>query len=336
MRFLIAGAAGFVGSHLSAKLVRGGHRVLGLDNLSTGKAANVAMLRRLDGFRFVEHDVVSPYLANDGFDWILHLASPASPPKYLERPIETLRANSEGTINLLELARRTDAAFFLASTSEVYGDPLRHPQTEEYWGNVNPIGPRSVYDEGKRFAEALTQSYHRTAKVPVRMVRIFNTYGPRMDAQDGRVVSTFVRQGLNGEPLTAHGDGSQTRSLQYIDDLVDGIVRLLGVDYAGPVNLGNPEEMTILELAQLINRLTGNSAGIIFTEAMVDDPRQRCPNINLARRLLGWAPHVSVEEGLQRTIDYHRRQVSGVASSVPASVTPALAVRAVRRSARRT
>jgi nucleoside-diphosphate-sugar epimerase len=306
LRILLTGAAGFIGSNLATRLLADGHQVLGVDNFVTGRRRNVAHLDGRPHFQLREHDVIEPLDVDGPLDWILHFASPASPPKYLAAGIETLRVNSEGTHQLLELARLKKAAFFLASTSEVYGDPLVHPQTEQYWGNVNPIGPRSVYDEAKRFAEAMTVAHHGRHGTPVRIVRIFNTYGPRMDPYDGRVVTNFIRQALSGENLTAYGHGEQTRSFQYVDDLVDGIVRLITVDYQLPVNLGNPDEYTILQLAHMILELTGSSSTIVFEPLPQDDPRQRRPDISLARRLLGWEPHVPVGDGLARTIEAMR------------------------------
>jgi nucleoside-diphosphate-sugar epimerase len=306
MRILLAGAAGFIGSHLVDRLLCDGHEVVGVDNLITGRAANLAHLGDKARFTYVQADIIEPLEVAGPFDWVMHLASPASPPKYLAAPIETLRVNAEGTHHLLELARRSGAGFFLASTSEIYGDPLVHPQPESYRGNVSPIGPRSVYDEGKRFAEALTMANRRYHGMATRIVRIFNTYGPRMDPHDGRVVTNLIRQALAQEPLTAYGDGSQTRSFQYVDDLIEGIVRLLAVDYDGPVNLGNPDEFTILELAQLVRSLTATPCPIVFEALPEDDPRQRKPDIRLARRLLDWEPKVPLRLGLERTIEAMR------------------------------
>jgi dTDP-glucose 4,6-dehydratase len=306
MRVLITGGAGFIGSHLADRLLADGHEVVGVDNLATGRAANVAHLEGNPAFRLLRADASQPLAIDQPLDWILHLASPASPPRYLERPLETLLVNAEGTRHLLELARRSGAAFLLASTSEVYGDPLVHPQPETYWGNVNPIGPRSVYDEGKRYAEAITMAYHRRHGVATRVCRIFNTYGPRMDPHDGRVVSNFVRQALAGEPLTVYGDGSQTRSFQYVDDLVEGIVRLLASDVVDPVNLGNQTEFTMIELAELVLELTRSRSELLFEPLPVDDPRQRRPDISRARNLLGWEPRVPLRDGLARTIEAFR------------------------------
>jgi dTDP-glucose 4,6-dehydratase len=306
MRILLTGAAGFVGSHLAERLLKEGHQVLGVDNFCTGQSRNLERLQAHPGFSFLRADVTRPLEVEGPLDWVFHFASPASPPRYLKLPIETLLVNAEGTRHLLDLALGKGARFFLASTSEVYGDPLVHPQPEGYWGHVNPIGPRSVYDEAKRYAEALTLAYHRTHEMPVRIVRIFNTYGPAMDPDDGRVVSNFITQALRGEALTVYGDGSQTRSFQYVDDLVEGIVRLMGVDYSEPVNLGNPEEYTMLELAELVRELTGSKAGLEFRPLPQDDPKQRRPDIRLARELLGWEPRVPVREGLRRTIAYFK------------------------------
>lgn len=302
MRILLTGAAGFIGSHLTGRLLAGGHQVISVDSMITGRAENLAHLTGHPDFRFITHDVIKPLDIAGPLDWVMHFASPASPPKYLAEPIKTLRANSEGTYHLLELARTKRASFFVASTSEVYGDPLVHPQPETYWGNVNPVGPRAVYDEGKRYAEALVTAYHTHFGLPVRIVRIFNTYGPRMDPKDGRVVTNFITQALKGEPLTVYGDGSQTRSFCYIDDLVEGIVRLMEVDYAGPVNLGNPEEYTVLELARLVKEITRSPSEIVFKPLPQDDPKQRRPDISLAKRLLAWEPRVPVREGLARTV----------------------------------
>jgi dTDP-glucose 4,6-dehydratase len=315
MRILLTGAAGFVGSHLAERLLKEGHQVLGVDNFCTGQFRNLERLQAHPGFAFLRADVTRPLEVAGPLDWVLHFASPASPPRYLKLPIETLLVNAEGTRHLLDLARARGAAFFLASTSEVYGDPLVHPQPEGYWGHVNPIGPRSVYDEAKRYAEALTLAYHRTHELPVRIVRIFNTYGPAMDPDDGRVVSNFITQALRGEALTVYGDGSQTRSFQYVDDLVEGIVRLMGVDYSEPVNLGNPEEFTMLELAELVRELTGSKAGLEFRPLPQDDPKQRRPDIRLARELLGWEPRVPVREGLRRTITYFKEK--GITRRLP-------------------
>ena len=302
MRILLTGAAGFIGSHLADRLLADGHEVIGVDNFATGRPQNLARLLDHPGGTFVEHDASEPIPVAGPLDWVMHFASPASPPRYHALAIETLRVNGEGTRALLDLARCKGASFFLASTSEVYGDPLVHPQPEGYWGNVNSIGPRSVYDEAKRYAEALTMAYARDRGVPVRVIRIFNTYGPRMDPDDGRVVTNFISQALRGEALTVYGDGAQTRSLQYVSDLVEGIVRLMGVCYQRPVNLGNPEEYTISEVATLVMELAGVAGEVVHLPLPEDDPRQRRPDISLARELLGWEPSVSVRDGLSRTI----------------------------------
>jgi len=310
MHILLAGAAGFIGSHLTDRLIQEGHTVIGVDSMITGRDENLGHLDGHPHFRFVKHDVTTPIELDGPLDWVMHFASPASPPKYLQAPIETLRVNAEGTFHLLELARIKGAAFFLASTSEVYGDPLVHPQPEAYWGNVNPIGPRAVYDEGKRYAEAMVTAYHRHYELPIRIVRIFNTYGPRMDPSDGRVVTNFIAQALRGDPLTVYGEGSQTRSFCYVDDLTEGIARLMGVDYAGPVNLGNPEEYTVLDLARLTQEITGSHSEIVYKPLPEDDPKQRRPDITLAGHLLGWEPQVLVREGLRRTIAHFREVLS--------------------------
>jgi len=313
MRVLLTGAAGFVGSHLCDRLLGRGDEVVGVDNFVTGRPANVAHLQGHPRFHLLERDATQPLDPGGPLDWVLHFASPASPDKYLLRPVETLRVNAEGTYHLLELARRQGAAFFLASTSEVYGDPEVHPQDETYWGHVNPVGPRSVYDEGKRYAEALTMSYARSLDASVRIIRIFNTYGPRMDPADGRVVTNFITQALAGRLLTVYGDGGQTRSLQYIDDLVDGILRVMKAEWSTPINLGNPEEYTIAELASLVVELTGSSSRIASMPLPMDDPRRRRPDITTARRILGWEPRVPVRQGLSRTIAYYREQLIPVA-----------------------
>jgi nucleoside-diphosphate-sugar epimerase len=309
MRILLTGAAGFIGSHLTQRFLASEHSVIAVDNLSTGRAANLAPFRDHQRFTFVKHDVVEPIEIDCQLDWVMHFASPASPPKYLELPLQTLRVNSEGTYQLLELARRKQARFFMASTSEIYGDPLEHPQREAYWGNVNTVGPRSIYDEGKRYAETITMAYHCAHQLSVRIIRIFNTYGPRMDPQDGRVVTNFIMQALKQEECTIYGDGSQTRSFQYVDDLVDGICKLMEVEYCRPVNLGNPEEFTMLELASLVKELTGSKAPIAYRPLPQDDPKQRRPDISKAQNVLGWNPTVSVRDGLMRTIEHFRRDL---------------------------
>jgi dTDP-glucose 4,6-dehydratase len=309
MRILVTGAAGFLGSHLCDRLLAEGHDVIGMDNLITGNLRNVAHLAPEPRWEFVRHDVTT-FISVDGpLDGVLHFASPASPIDYLELPIQTLKVGSLGTHNALGLALAKGARFLLASTSEVYGDPLEHPQVEEYWGNVNPVGPRGVYDEAKRFAEAMTMAYHRYHGVDTRIVRIFNTYGPRMRPRDGRVVSNFIVQALSGEPLTVYGDGRQTRSFCYVDDLVEGITRVFLRGTADPVNLGNPDEFTVLQLAELVLQLTGAPGPIVRKPLPVDDPRVRQPDIGLARRALDWAPTVSLEDGLRRTITYFRERL---------------------------
>jgi dTDP-glucose 4,6-dehydratase len=305
-RAVITGGAGFLGSHLCERLLAEGCRVVCVDNLITGKRANVAHLADDDRFEFVEHDVSLPFQIAGDVDYVLHFASPASPIDYLELPIQTLKVGSLGTHNTLGLARAKGARYLLASTSEVYGDPLVHPQPESYWGNVNPVGPRGVYDEAKRFAEAMAMAYHRYHDLEVRIVRIFNTYGPRMRPRDGRVVPAFIQQCLTGEPLSVFGDGSQTRSFCYVNDLVDGIWRLLVSDVNDPVNIGNPHEMTIREFAEAVLRLTGSHSELSFHPLPVDDPKTRQPDITRARELLGWEPKVPLEEGLAKTIDYFR------------------------------
>jgi dTDP-glucose 4,6-dehydratase len=305
-RALVTGGAGFLGSHLCDRLIADGWDVVCVDSLLTGESDNLAHLRDAAGFRFVAHDVTEPLDVDGSVDAVLHLASPASPRDYLEWPIETLRVGSIGTLNMLEFASSVGARFFLTSTSETYGDPLVHPQPETYWGNVNPIGPRSVYDEAKRFGEAATMAFRRSRGLEVRIARIFNTYGPRMRRMDGRAVPTFLQQALTGEPITVHGDGSQTRSLCYVDDLVEGLYRLLTSDETGPVNIGNPEEVTVLRLAELVRDAAGSQSEIVTTERPVDDPQVRCPDIALARRALDWQPTVPLAEGLARTVAWVR------------------------------
>ena len=311
MRVLITGGAGFLGSHLCDRLLAEGHTVICMDNLITGSTRNIEHLAGRDDFLFVKHDVTNYIYVEGRLDAVLHFASPASPIDYLNLPIPTLKVGALGTHKALGLAKTKGAKFLLASTSEVYGDPQVHPQPETYWGHVNPIGPRGVYDEAKRFAEAMAMAYHRYHGVDTRIVRIFNTYGPRMRLADGRVVPNFVAQALRGEPLTIHGDGKQTRSFCYADDLIEGIYRLLMSDEHEPVNLGNPTELSILEFAEVINRLTGNPAGTIVQpdKRIQDDPQTRRPDIGKARRLLNWEPKVSLEDGLRRTIDYFRTRV---------------------------
>jgi dTDP-glucose 4,6-dehydratase len=310
MRILITGGAGFLGSHLCDRFLAEGHQVMAMDNLITGTTRNIEHLAGRENFLFIKHDVTNYIYVEGPLDAILHFASPASPIDYLELPIQTLKVGALGTHKALGLAMAKKARFLLASTSEVYGDPLQHPQREDYWGNVNPIGPRGVYDEAKRFAEALTMAYHRTHGVETRIARIFNTYGPRMRLDDGRVVPNFVGQSLRGEPLTVYGDGSQTRSFCYVDDLIEGIYRLLLSDEVEPVNVGNPAEMTILDFAHLVNRLTDNKAGIVYEDYRIpDDPQVRQPDISKARRVLNWEPRLDLEEGLQKTIEWFRERV---------------------------
>ena len=306
MRVLITGAAGFLGSHLSDRFLREGHSVVGLDNFVTGSPDNIAHLVGNDRFQFIRHNISEFTYVAGGLDGVLHFASPASPIDYLELPIQTLKVGSLGTHNALGIAKAKGARFFLASTSEVYGDPLEHPQTESYWGNVNPIGPRGVYDEAKRFSEALTMAYHRYHGVETRIVRIFNTYGPRMRPRDGRVVSNFIVQALNGEDLTIYGDGSQTRSFCYVDDEIDGIYRLFMNGDSQPTNVGNPNEFTVRQLADMVVELTGTSAKVITQPLPQDDPKVRKPDITRARTMLGWEPRVTLRDGLVRTIDYFR------------------------------
>jgi dTDP-glucose 4,6-dehydratase len=309
MRIVVTGAAGFIGSHLSETLLDRGHSVVGVDNLLTGDLANLAHLRSRD-FEFIRHDVTRHIDIDGGVDVVLHWASPASPIDYLELPIQTLKVGSLGTHNALGLAMAKKARFVLASTSEVYGDPLEHPQRETYWGNVNPIGPRGVYDEAKRFAEAMTLAYHRFHRVNTKIARIFNTYGPRMRLRDGRAVPAFMSQALTGEDVTVFGDGTQTRSFTYVGDLVDGILRLMESDTNDPVNIGNPHEVTIEEIARTIIKLVASRSQIVYRPLPVDDPKQRRPDITRARTLLGWEPKVNLEDGLMKTVDYFRRKLA--------------------------
>ena len=313
MRVLITGAAGFLGSHLCDRFLDEGHEVIGMDNLITGRTTNIEHLAGREAFHFIKHDITNYIYVDGPLDAILQFASPASPIDYLELPIQTLKVGALGTHKALGLAKAKGALFLLASTSEVYGDPLEHPQKEEYWGNVNPIGPRGVYDEAKRFAEAMTMAYHRSHGVETRIVRIFNTFGPRMRLNDGRVVPNFIAQALQGEPLTVYGDGLQTRSFCYVSDLVEGLYRLLQSDESDPVNIGNPSEMTILEFAHKIVELTGSDSEITHVHPedvrIKDDPKVRQPDISKARRVLGWEPQVSLEEGLKKTIDSLRERL---------------------------
>ncbi len=307
-RVVVTGGAGFLGSHLCTALLARGDEVVAVDNLSTGRVQNIEHLFGHDGFQFVRHDV-SEYLWVPGdVDAVLHFASPASPRDYLELPIQTLKVGSLGTHNGLGLAKDKGARFLLASTSEVYGDPQVHPQTEDYWGHVNPVGPRGVYDEAKRFAEAISMAYARTHGMAVRIVRIFNTYGPRLRSQDGRVVSNFIDQALKGEPLTIYGDGTQTRSFCYVDDEVRGFLALLDSDLEGPCNIGNPDEFTVRELADLVIEITGSSSEIVHEELPVDDPAKRRPDITRARTELGWEPRIQLREGIERTVAWFREE----------------------------
>jgi dTDP-glucose 4,6-dehydratase len=311
MRALVTGGAGFIGSHLCEFLLDQGWEVVCVDNFVTGSPDNVAPFQARPEFSLVRHNVTE-YIRVDGpLDWVLHLASPASPRDYLELPIQTLKVGALGTHNALGLAMAKGARFLLASTSEVYGDPLENPQREEYWGNVNPIGPRGVYDEAKRFAEAMTMAYHRVHGIETRIVRIFNTYGPRMRLNDGRAIPAFMTQALRNEPLTVFGDGSQTRSFQYISDLVDGVWRMMERGTSEPVNLGNPQEMTLLELAKRILRLTNSRSEIVFRPLPVDDPKVRQPDITRARTQLGWEPRVDTDEGLKLTVEWFKHKLGG-------------------------
>jgi dTDP-glucose 4,6-dehydratase len=311
MRVLVTGAAGFIGSHLCAALLERACDVVGMDNFITGSRDNLAAIAMHPRFQFIRHNVTE-YIDLDGpVDWVLHFASPASPLDYLELPIQTLKVGALGTHNALGLARAKAARFLLASTSEVYGDPLVHPQREDYWGNVNPVGPRGVYDEAKRFAEAMTMAYHRVHRVDTRIVRIFNCHGPRMRLNDGRAIPAFATQALRNEPLTVFGDGSQTRSFQYISDLVDGVWRMMERGASDPVNIGSPREMTLLELARQIIHLTGSRSEIVFRPLPVDDPKVRQPDITRAKALLGWEPRVDTGEGLRRTVEWFKGRLAG-------------------------
>ena len=305
MHVLITGAAGFLGSHLTDRLLGEGHSVVGVDNLSTGDTENLAHLAGEPRFRFEAQDICKPFDPGP-VDYVFNLASPASPPDYLRLAIETLRVGSAGVENTLEIAAKYSAGFLHASTSECYGDPLEHPQTEDYWGNVNPVGPRSVYDEAKRYAEALVMAYHRLRGVNTHLPRIFNTYGPRLHPSDGRVISNFMMQALRGEPLTIYGDGSQTRSFCYVDDLIEGILRLSRSGEHMPVNIGNPNEFTILECAQAVLEATGSKSELCFESLPEDDPTRRCPDITKARTLLGWEPRINLKEGLAKSLEFFR------------------------------
>lgn len=308
MRVLITGGAGFLGSHLCDRFLAEGSEVIAMDNLITGDMRNIEHLRGNPKFWFIHHDVSNHIVVDGPVDAVLHFASPASPIDYLKYPIQTLKVGALGTHNALGVARAKNAAFLLASTSEIYGDPLEHPQVESYNGNVDPIGPRGVYDEAKRYAEAITMAYHRTHNLNTHIVRIFNTYGPRMRLDDGRVVPNFVAQALRGEPLTVYGDGQQTRSFQYCSDLIEGIYRLLHSDFHDPVNIGNPHEMTILQFAETVNELTGNAGGIVYKPDLriQGDPQTRQPDISRAKQVLGWEPQVDLRSGLSKTIDFFR------------------------------
>ena len=310
MRILISGAAGFLGSHLTDLLLSQGHDVVGVDNLLTGKAENIQHLEGNPRYKFIKHDVIEPFKIDGAIDRIYHMASPASPIGYVKHQVATLKVNSQGTWNLLELAVAKSGRFLMASTSECYGDPAVHPQREEYWGNVNPVGMRSMYDEAKRFSEACTMGYHRERGADTRIIRIFNTYGPRMDPYDGRVVISFIRQALNNEPLTVFGEGKQTRSLCYVSDLVRGINLTMESDFHEPINLGNPQEMTILQIAkEVMELIPGTKSTIVHQPMPPDDPRVRCPDITRAKTILGWTPVVPRKEGLKKMIDFYRDQL---------------------------
>jgi dTDP-glucose 4,6-dehydratase len=317
-RILITGAAGFLGSHLCDRFLKEGYEVIGMDNLLTGNIKNIEHLFPVKEFQFYHHDVTKFVHVPGKIDYILHFASPASPIDYLKMPIQTLKVGALGTHNLLGLAKSKGSRILVASTSEVYGDPLEHPQTEEYWGNVNPVGPRGVYDEAKRFMESITMAYHTFHNVDTRIIRIFNTYGPRMRLDDGRALPTFMSQALRGEDITVYGDGSQTRSFCYVDDLVDGIYRLLMSDYTKPVNIGNPSEITLLQFAEEVLALTGSKSKIIYEPLPQDDPKQRQPNITKAQNILGWNPKVDRHEGLKRTLEYFKQHIN---SNTEAAVT---------------
>jgi dTDP-glucose 4,6-dehydratase len=311
---VVSGGAGFLGSHLCDHLLEKGHRVICVDNLDTGSLQNIEHLHNSDGFLFVNHDITAPFFIDEGIDFIFHLASPASPIDYLRLPLHTLKVGSYGTHNMLGLAKFKRARFLIASTSEVYSDPQVHPQPETYWGHVNPIGPRGVYDEAKRYAEALTMAYHRQQGVDTAIVRIFNTYGPRMRPHDGRAIPTFLRQAMTDKPLTVFGDGSQTRSFCYVDDLIRGLVLLSESDVHEPVNLGNPNEMSLVELAKLIIELTDSRSEIVFEALPIDDPQVRQPDITRAKQLLDWEPQVDIREGLRFTIEHYSKVIGSPAS----------------------
>ena len=309
---LIAGAAGFLGSHLTDRLLAEGCFVLGVDNLCTGTRENLAHLSSEPRFRLEERDICQPFDPGP-LDYVFNMASPASPPEYLRLGIETLRVGSAGTENMLEIAAKYDAGFLHASTSECYGDPLKHPQREDYWGHVNPVGPRSVYDEAKRYAEALVMAYHRSRGVNTHLIRIFNTYGPRLHPSDGRVISNFMMQALRGEALTVYGDGNQTRSFCYVDDLIEGMVRLSRSSEHMPVNIGNPAEFTILECAHAVLEVTGSKSELIFADLPEDDPTRRCPDISKARALLGWEPRITLKQGLEKSLAFFRNKAGAAA-----------------------
>ena len=307
---LLTGAAGFVASHLAERLLSEGHRVLGVDNLCTGRMKNIEGLLQHPDFTFLEADVsreLPDAVRMQNWEWVMHFASPASPPKYNALPIETMLVNGEATKLLLDICKSKGSKFFFASTSEVYGDPLVHPQPETYWGNVNPVGVRSIYDEGKRYGEAMTYAYHRAHQVDVRVIRIFNTYGPKMDPEDGRVVTNLMFQALKNEPMTIYGDGTQTRSFQYVSDLVEGVIKLMNTNYVWPVNLGNPGEFTILEFADLVKKVVPTQSELVFRPLPSDDPKQRKPVIELANKVLAWEPKVKLEDGLRMTLEYCKK-----------------------------
>lgn len=311
MNILVTGGAGFLGSYLCSRLLKDKHKVICIDNLITGSLSNIKDIIKNKNFKFIKHDISKPIEIKNKLDWVMHFASPASPKDYLEHPIKTIKVGTLGTHNCLGIARAHQAKFFLASTSEVYGDPKISPQPEEYWGNVNPNGPRSCYDEAKRAAEAIAFAYYRQHKIPIHVIRVFNTYGPNMRLEDGRVVSNFIVQALRGQSLTVYGKGNQTRSFCYVDDLIDGIIRYMKIDYTGPVNLGNNSEFTVMELAKKVILLTKSKSKIKFESLPQDDPQQRRPDIRKAHKLLGWKPKVSLEKGLKKTIAYFRKKLSG-------------------------